>query len=103
MTGVFNELALLTYPEAGLNSGSAISFFISLFQVGMCQVVGRNHVNETAMHGIIAHHLWEENLGNITDVFVNDSFGIVARTLCFHYLNPISERNNFELLFSLLG
>ena len=39
MTGVFNELALLTYPEAGLNSGSAISFFISLFQVGMCQVV----------------------------------------------------------------
>ena len=34
MTGVFIELALLTYPEAGLNSGSAISFFISLFQVG---------------------------------------------------------------------
>ena len=39
MTGVFIELALLTYPEAGLNSGSAISFFISLFQVGMCRVV----------------------------------------------------------------
>ena len=57
MTGVFIELALLTYPEAGLNSGSAISFFISLFQVGMCRVVGRNHINETARHGIVAHHL----------------------------------------------
>ena len=41
MTGVFIELALLTYPEAGLNSGSAISFFISLFQVGMCRVTRR--------------------------------------------------------------
>ena len=42
---------------------------------------GRNQVNETARHGIIAHRLWEENLGNITKVFVNDSFGIVAQTL----------------------
>ena len=35
--------------------------------------------------GIDAHHLWRENLGNVTEVFVNDLFGIVARTLrvCF--------------------
>ena len=103
MTGVFIELALLTYPEAGLNSGSAISFFISLFQVGMCRVVGRNHVNETARHGIVAHRLWKENLGNITEIFVNDSFGFVARSLWFHCPNAISERKNFGLLFSLLG
>ena len=77
MTGVFIELALLTYPEAGLNSGSAISFFISLFQVGMCRVVGRNHINETARHGIVALLFWEEYLGNITEVFVNDSLGFV--------------------------
>ena len=42
---------------------------------------GRNHVNETARHGIIAHCLWEENLGNITKAFGNVSFRIVARTL----------------------
>ena len=44
----------------------------------------RNHVNETARHGIVAHRLWEENLGNITEVFVNDSFRFVARSLWFH-------------------
>ena len=40
--------------------------------------LGRNHVNETARHGIVAHRLWEENLGNITEVIVTDSFGFVA-------------------------
>ena len=64
---------------------------------------GRNHVNETARHGIVAHCLWEENLGNITKVFVNDSFRIIAQTLRFCCQNTISERNDFELLFSLLG
>ena len=45
----------------------------------LCLDIGRNHVNETASarHGIIAHRLWEENLGNITKVFVKDSLGIV--------------------------
>ena len=57
---------------------------------------GRNHVNETARHGIIAHRLWEENLGNVTKV--NDSFGFNARSLRY----AISERNDFGLLFSLL-
>ena len=40
--------------------------------------LGRNHVNETARHGIVAHRLWEENLGNITEVIVTNSFGFVA-------------------------
>ena len=43
---------------------------------------GHNHVNETARRGIIAHRLWEENLVS---------------------LYAISERNNFGVLFSLLG
>ena len=64
---------------------------------------GRNHVNETARHGIIAHRLWEENLGNVTEVFVNDSFGFPARSLWFRCPNAISESNNCGLLFSLLG
>ena len=40
--------------------------------------LGRNHVNETARHGIFDYRLWEENLGNVTEVFVNDFFGFVA-------------------------
>ena len=43
--------------------------------------MGHNHVNETVRHGIVAHRLWEENLRNITKVFVNVSFRIVARKL----------------------
>ena len=35
--------------------------------------LGCNHVNETARHGIIAHRLWEENLGNLTEVIITDS------------------------------
>ena len=67
---------------------------------------GRNHVNETASYGIVArvaHRLWEENLGNLTKVFVNDSFGFVARSFRFCCPNATSERNDFGLLFSLLG
>ena len=64
---------------------------------------GRNHVNKTASNGIVAHRLWEENLGNVTKVFDNDSFGFIARSLRFCCPNAISERNNFGLLFSLLG
>ena len=63
--------------------------------------LGCNHVNETARHGIIAHRLWEENLGNVTKLFVNHSFGFVACR--FYCPNAISERNDFRLLFSLLG
>ena len=40
--------------------------------------IGRNHVNKTARHGIVAHRHWEENLGNITEVFVDNSSGIIA-------------------------
>ena len=43
--------------------------------------LGRNHVNETTRHGIIAHRIWEENLGNVTEIIVTDSFGFVAQTL----------------------
>ena len=43
--------------------------------------MAQNHVNETARHGIVAHRLWEENLGNVTEVFVNDSFRFVAQML----------------------
>ena len=57
--------------------------------------------NETTRHGIIAHCLWEENLGNITEVFVKDSFGFVARSLWFCCPNAISERNNFGLYYFL--
>ena len=71
--------------------------------VPIINVLGRNHVNETAWYGIVAHRLWEENLGNVTEVFVNDSFGFIAQSLRFHCPNAISERNNFGLLFSLLG
>ena len=39
--------------------------------------IGRNHVNKTARHGIVAHRLWEEK-GNITEVFVDESSGIIA-------------------------
>ena len=49
---------------------------------------GRNLVNETTRHSIVAHRLWEENLGNVTKVFVNNPlglfpkvFGFVAQTL----------------------
>ena len=65
--------------------------------------MGHNHVNETARNGIITHHQWEENLGNVTKVILTDSFGFVARSLWFRCPNAISERNYFELLFSLLG
>ena len=51
--------------------------------------MGHNHVNETARHRIvIAHRLWEENLGNMTKVFVNNSFGFVAR---FSYPNSLGR------------
>ena len=43
---------------------------------------GRNHVNETKRHGIVARRLLEKNLGNLTNVFINNSFGIVARFCC---------------------
>ena len=46
-----------------------------------CIEYGHNHVNETARHGIVAHCLWEENLGNVTEVIVTDSFGFIAQTL----------------------
>ena len=58
--------------------------------------IGHNHVNETARHGIVAHRLWEENLGNITEVFINDSYRIIAQTLWFCCQNTISERNNLN-------
>ena len=44
---------------------------------------GRNYVNETVRLGIIAHCLWEQNLGNVTEVFVNDFFRFIARSLWF--------------------
>ena len=65
--------------------------------------IGCNHANETARHSIVAHRHWEENLGNVTKVILTDSFGFVARSLRFRCPNAISERNHFELLFSLLG
>ena len=46
----------------------------------MVSLKGRNHVNETARHGIVAHRLWEENLGNVTEVFVNDSLSLSKKT-----------------------
>ena len=54
------------------------------------KTLGHNHVNKTAILGIVAHHLWEENLGNVTEVFVNDSFQIVARFCCPNSLGRIS-------------
>ena len=39
------------------------------------------------MHGIIAHRLWEKNLGNVTKVFVNNSFEFIAQTLWFCFPN----------------
>ena len=69
------------------------------FSTKLILVYGHNHVNKTARHGIVAHRLWEENLGNITEVFVNDSFGFVARSLQFCCLNAISKRNNLNYPF----
>ena len=43
--------------------------------------IGRNQVNETTRHGIVAHRLWDENLGNGTKVIVTDSFGFIAQSL----------------------
>ena len=55
--------------------------------------MGHNHVNETARNGIIAHHQWEENLGNVTKIFVND-FSLVRISLAhFPWRNP-SQRVN---------
>ena len=58
---------------------------------------GHNHVNETVRHGIVAHRLWDENLGNGTEVIVTiplgsllKVFGFVALTFavitCFCYV-----------------
>ena len=63
--------------------------------------LGRNHVNETTRHGIIAHRLWEENLGNITEVFVNDSFRFVARSLWFWCPTDIGYVSQLFLLTTM--
>ena len=52
---------------------------------------GRNHVNETARLGIVAHCLWEENLGNVTEVFGNDFCGFIAQSLWFRCPNSIPK------------
>ena len=66
--------------------------------------LGRNHVNETARLGIVAHCFWEENLGNVTEVFVNDSFGFVAQSLQFCSPNyPKRENNNSKSFLSDIG
>ena len=41
----------------------------------LCNFLGRNHVKETVRYGIVAHCLWEENLGNVNAVIVTDFFG----------------------------
>ena len=53
------------------------------YQDFLNQDIGSNHVNKTARHGIVAHCLREENLGNVTEVIFTDSFGFVARSLRF--------------------
>ena len=53
-------------------------------------ILGHNQVNETARHEIVAHRLWEENLENIIEVFVNNSFGIVPQFCCPNSLGRIS-------------
>ena len=51
---------------------------------------GRNHVNETTRHGIIAHRIWEENLGNLTrsslTIPLGSLRGFVAQTLWEEFL-----------------
>ena len=64
-------------------------------------IYGRNHVNETSRHSILAHRLLEENLGNVTKVIVTDSFGFVARSLQFCCPNyPKRENSNPKLFLS---
>ena len=53
--------------------------------------IGRNHLNETKMLGIVAHCLWEENLGNVTEVFVNSFFWFIAQSLWFRCPKFIPE------------
>ena len=71
--------------------------------------MGSNHVYETTRHGIVAHGLWEENLGNVTEVIVTDSFVFVARSLRFccpkssvllPKLYPKRENSNPKLFFT---
>ena len=50
---------------------------------------GRNHANKTKRNGIVARRLLEKNLGNLTNIFVNDSFGIVTRTIWFCFPNSL--------------
>ena len=59
--------------------------------VPIINVLGRNHLNKTARYGIVAHRLWEENLGNVSEVFVKDSFGFIARSLWFFCPNFIPK------------
>ena len=62
-------------------------------------VLGRNHVNETARHGIVAHRLWGENLGNLTEVILTDSFGFVAEVFSF-VSQTLSQNSNPKLILS---
>ena len=61
--------------------------------------LGRNHVNQTTRHGIVAHHLWEENLGNITEVIVTDSFSFGPKSLVLLPKLYLKRENSNPKLF----
>ena len=64
-------------------SWSTLQLWIGIIISQISHNLGRNHVIETARYGIVTHRLWEENLGNVTEVIVTDSFGFVAQSLWF--------------------
>ena len=70
-------------------SWSTLQLWIGIIISQISHNLGRNHVIETARYGIVTHRLWEENLGNVTEVIVtefplgslHEVFGFVAQTL----------------------
>ena len=64
-------------------SWSTLQLWIGIIISQISHNLGGNHVIETARYGIVTHRLWEENLGNVTEVIVTDSFGFVAQSLWF--------------------
>ena len=89
LMGGYQKSQYYIYDQRQVILYSIVTFLLGYlpYTWDMLTLNGRNHVNETARHGIIAHRLWEENLGNITEVFVNYSFVFIARSLWFRCPN----------------
>ena len=75
---------------SNMSSWSTLQLWIGIIISQISHNLGRNHVIETARYGIVTHRLWEENLGNVTEVSLNNSFGIIAWVCYPNFLERIS-------------